>query len=211
MDVIGYIRVSSNKQTCEHQKREIRRFAKENRIMVTKWVTETISSRMPLAKRLLGKVLLELNPGDILVSCEISRLGRSLLEVMRILENCLSKNCQVWTIKENYRLGNDIQSKVLAFAFGLMAEIERNLISQRTKSSMNTLRATGRKLGRPVSSASEALKLRPRMLQIRCMAAEGASYYVIAKQFNVHPETMKRFIKRMRMKKPAIAGVLKKK
>jgi DNA invertase Pin-like site-specific DNA recombinase len=66
----------------------------------------------------------ELKEGDILIACEISRLGRSLLEVMRILESCLNKNCQVWTIKENYRLGNDIQSKVMAFAFGLSAEID---------------------------------------------------------------------------------------
>lgn len=89
------------------------------------------------------------------ITCEISRLGRSLLEVMKILETCLNKNCQVWTIKENYRLGNDIQSKVLAFAFGLAAEIERNLISQRIKSSLANIKASGKKLGRPFTSESK--------------------------------------------------------
>ena len=117
MAVIGYIRVSSNKQTCEHQHYEIEQFAHQNNITVNRWVEETISSRKALNKRQLGQLLDELQPNDILIAAEISRLGRSLLEVMRILENCLNKNCQVWTIKENYRLGNDIQSKVMAFAF----------------------------------------------------------------------------------------------
>ena len=118
MSVIGYIRVSSNKQTHEHQHFEIEQFAKNAQISIDKWVEETISSRKPLHKRQLGELLESLQDGDILIAAEISRLGRSLLEVMKILEKCLNKNCQVWTIKENYRLGNDIQSKVMAFAFG---------------------------------------------------------------------------------------------
>ena len=109
MAIIGYIRVSSSKQTCEHQRYEITQFAKQNNIIVNKWVTEAISSRKALNKRQLGQLLNELQSNDILIAAEISRLGRSLLEVMHILEYCLNKNCQVWTIKENYRLGNDIQ------------------------------------------------------------------------------------------------------
>ena len=141
MAVIGYIRVSSNKQTLEHQRFEIEQYAKKHKLKVDDWVEEKISSRKALKNRKLGALLDNLQENDILISCEISRLGRSLLEVMRILETCLNKNCQVWTLKENYRLGNDIQSKVLAFAFGLAAEIERNLISQRTKSSLANLKA----------------------------------------------------------------------
>ncbi|MBR2274077.1 MAG: recombinase family protein, partial [Alphaproteobacteria bacterium] len=122
---IGYIRVSSNKQTLEHQRFEIENFALKEGIKIDTWVEEKISSRKALKNRKLGELLDNLQENDVLISCEISRLGRSLLEVMRILETCLNKNCQVWTLKENYRLGNDIQSKVLAFAFGLAAEIER--------------------------------------------------------------------------------------
>ena len=107
MAVIGYIRVSSTKQTLQHQRFEIKKFARQNNIKIDKWVMETISSRKALSKRKLGQLLNDLVPGDILISAEISRLGRSLLEVMRILENCLNKNCQVWTIKENYKLGNE--------------------------------------------------------------------------------------------------------
>ena len=129
-------------------------------------------------------------------SC-LSRLGRSLLEVMRILETCLSKNCQVWTLKENYRLGNDIQSKVLAFAFGLAAEIERNLISQRTKSSLANLKASGKTLGRPFSAESKKLKLSKNAKKVQNLLAKGISKSQIAKILGVQRSTLRRFIERM--------------
>ncbi len=197
MAIIGYIRVSSNKQTCEHQKYEIEQFAQQNHIIVDKWVMETISSRKALNKRKLGQLLEELNEGDILISAEISRLGRSLLEVMHILENCLNKNCQVWTIKEHYRLGNDIQSKVMAFAFGLSAEIERNLISQRTKASLESVRATGKRLGRPFAAQSKKLKLSRNTKKIKQWLENGFTPYRIAKMMSVSPATVSNFINRM--------------
>ena len=198
MAVIGYIRVSSNKQTCEHQHYEIEQFAHQNNIIVDRWVEETISSRKALNKRQLGRLLEELKEGDILMSAEISRLGRSLLEVMHILENCLNKNCQVWTIKEHYRLGNDIQSKVMAFAFGLSAEIERNLISQRTKASLDNIRATGKRLGRPFSAQSKKLKLSRNTKKIKQWLENGFTRYRIAKMMSVSPATVSNFINRMR-------------
>lgn len=197
MAVIGYIRVSSNKQTCEHQRYEIQQFAQHNNISVDRWIMETISSRKPLNKRQLGQVLDELQPGDILIAAEISRLGRSLLGVMRILESCLNKNCQVWTLKENYRLGNDIQSKVMAFAFGLSAEIERNLISQRTKASLESVRAAGKRLGRPFSAQSKKLKLSRNTKRIRGWLDCGMTRYRIAKMMSVSPSTVSHFINRM--------------
>ena len=197
MAVIGYIRVSSNKQTCEHQHFEIERFAEHNNITVDKWIEETISSRKALNKRKLGQLLDELQDGDILIAAEISRLGRSLLEVMHILETCLNKNCQVWTLKENYRLGNDIQSKVMAFAFGLSAEIERNLISQRTKASLDNIRATGKKLGRPFAAQSKKLKLSRNTKKIRIWLDSGLTKYRIAKMMDVSPATVTHFINRM--------------
>lgn len=196
MSVIGYIRVSSNKQTLEHQRFEIEQFVKLQGFKVDNWIEEKISSRKALKKRKLGVLLENLQENDILISCEISRLGRSLLEVMRILEICLTKNCQVWTIKENYRLGNDIQSKVLAFAFGLAAEIERNLISQRTKSSLANLKATGKKLGRPLASESQKLKLSKNSKKIRNLLSKGVSKSQIAKILGVQRSTLRRFIER---------------
>ncbi len=197
MSIIGYIRVSSNKQTVEHQRFEIQQFAKRNNIKIDMWVKETISSRQPLHKRQLGQLLNELQANDILISAEISRLGRSLLEVMRILENCLNKNCQVWTIKESYKLGDDIQSKVMAFAFGISAEIERQLISQRTKSSLDNIRAAGKHLGRPLSAQSKKLKMTDNALKVRRLLDSGMSAYKIAKVMNVQYTTVIRFIKRM--------------
>ena len=197
MAVIGYIRVSSNKQTCEHQHYEIQQYAQQNGIKIDKWIEETITSRKPLNKRKLGQLLDELQDGDILIAAEISRLGRSLLEVMRILETCLNKNCQVWTLKEHYRLGNDIQSKVMAFAFGLSAEIERNLISQRTKASLDSIRATGKRLGRPFAAQSKKLKLSRNTKKIKNWLDTGMTKYRIAKMMSVSPATVSNFIKRM--------------
>lgn len=197
MSVIGYIRVSSLKQTLEHQRFEIEQFVKSQGLTVDTWIEEKISSRKALNKRKLGPLLDNLQENDILISCEISRLGRSLLEVMRILETCLAKNCQVWTIKENYRLGNDIQSKVLAFAFGLAAEIERNLISQRTKSSLANLKASGKKLGRPLAAESKKLKLSQNTKRVNNLLSKGVSKSQIAKILGVQRSTLRRFIERM--------------
>ena len=196
MAVIGYIRVSSNKQSLEHQRFEIEQYTKLHNLKVDKWVQEKISSRKTLKKRKLGNLLDDLQENDILIASEISRLGRSLLEVMRILEICLTKNCQVWTLKENYRLGNDIQSKVLAFAFGLAAEIERNLISQRTKSSLANLKATGKKLGRPLAAESQKLKLSKNTKKVYNLLSKGISKTEIAKILDVQRSTLRRFIER---------------
>ena len=197
MAVIGYIRVSTDKQTYTHQRFEIEEYAKNQGLKIDDWIEETISSRKALKNRKLGALLENLGENDILITCEISRLGRSLLEVMRILETCLSKNCQVWTLKENYRLGNDIQSKVLAFAFSLAAEIERNLISQRTKSSLANLKASGKKLGRPFSAESKKLKLSKNARKVRNLLAKGISKSQIAKILGVQRSTLRRFIERM--------------
>ena len=196
MAVIGYIRVSSNKQVLEHQEFEIRKFAESQKIEIDKWVEEKISSRKALNKRKLGSVLSHLKKGDILLASEISRLGRSLMEVMHILEQCLSRECQVWTIKENYRLGNDIQSKVMAFAFGLSAEIERRLISQRTKASLENLKASGKKLGRPLSAQTKKLKTNENTQRIKALVELGFSRYRIAKIMNVEPITVNRFLRK---------------
>ena len=197
MTTIGYIRVSSNKQTLEHQRFEIENFARRENIKIDEWIEEKISSRKTLDKRKLGELLNNLKENDILITCEISRLGRSLLEVMKILEACLNKNCQVWTIKENYRLGNDIQSKVLAFAFGLAAEIERKLISERTKSSLANIKAQGKKLGRPYNAETKKLKLAKNKRQILDLLKKGLSKSKIARILGVSRSTLKRYVDRI--------------
>ncbi len=153
--IYGYIRVSTDKQTLENQEFEINNFCLKENIKVDKWITETISGTKDFEKRKLGKALKRLKSRDVLICSEISRLGRNLLQIMTILNICMQKEVQVWTIKDNYRLGADIQSKVLAFAFSLSAEIERNLISQRTKEALSRIKASGRKLGHKFGSKNK--------------------------------------------------------
>lgn len=100
--IYGYIRVSTDKQTTENQKFEIEEFTKKKNIRIDSWVMETISSTKQLNKRKLGKLLKILKKGDIVISSELSRLGRNLLQVMSILHHCMNKEIQVWTIKDNY-------------------------------------------------------------------------------------------------------------
>ena len=123
MSVIAYIRKSTDKQSFEHQEYEIEQYAQKHNLKINRWVEESISSRKELKKRQLGALLEELKEGDVLIATEISRLGRSLLEVMGILQTCLEKNCQVITIKENYHLGNAIQSQVLGLGISLNCDI----------------------------------------------------------------------------------------
>jgi DNA invertase Pin-like site-specific DNA recombinase len=197
MTTIGYIRVSSSKQTLEHQRFEIENFALKEGIKIDTWVEEKISSRKALDKRKLGELLNNLQENDMLITCEISRLGRSLLEVMKILETCLNKNCQVWTLKENYRLGNDIQSKVLAFAFGLAAEIERKLISDRTRASLANIKANGKKLGRPFTAESKKLKLSKNSRRIKKLLEKGLPKSQIACILGVGRGTLRRYLERL--------------
>ncbi len=195
--IYGYIRVSTPKQSYEHQAFEIKEYAKKNNIVIDEFIEETVSSRKALKNRKLGGLLNVLQDGDVLIACEISRLGRSMLEVMGILETCLAKNCQVITIKENYHLGNDIQSQVLAFAFGLSSQIERTLISQRTKSSLDNLKASGKRLGRPFGAESKKLKLSKNAKRIRTLLDKGVSKNQIARIMGVQKMTLRRFLKRM--------------
>ena len=195
--IYGYIRVSTEHQNTSNQKFEINKFATSHNIQIDQWVEETISSRKPLNKRKLGTLLKELKEGDILISTEISRLGRSLLEVMGILQYCLTQNCQIWTLKENYKLGSDIASKVLAFAFGLSAEIERQLISERTKMSLDKLKSQGKHLGRPFGAKSKSLKLSKNTKKVKDLMAKGLPKAQIARLLGVDKLTLYRFLKKL--------------
>lgn len=192
--IYGYVRVSSDKQTLENQRFEIERFTCVEGLKVDEWVEETISGTKALDKRKLGPLLDRVGEGDLIVCSELSRLGRSLFMIMDVLGECMNRGCRVWTIKDGYRLGDDIQSKVLAFAFGLSAEIERNLISQRTKEALARRRAEGVRLGRPVGSLSATVKLSGYEADIHAMLEQGCTKADIARKYRVHRSTVGRFI-----------------
>ncbi len=193
--IYGYLRVSTDKQSLENQKFEINRYCNKENISVDRWVTETISGTKNFEERKLGKMIKKLNKDDVLVCSEISRLGRNLFQIMMILNICMQKGIQVWTIKDNYRLGMDIQSKVLAFAFGLLAEIERDLISQRTKEALARLKAEGKKLGREKGSLNRKHKLDGKQEEIKRMLSQKISQNKIAKIFGVSRLTMNKYVR----------------
>lgn len=195
----AYIRVSTDKQHRENQKFEIEQFVKNNNLKIDKWIEETISSKKPLEERKLGKLIKKLKTDDILITCEISRIGRNLLQIMSILHYCIDIGCQVWTIKDNYRLGNDIQSKVLAFAFGLATEIERNLISQRTKQCLARLRAENKHIGRPKGKKNTITKLSGKEEIIKQLLSQRIKKTKIAKMLNVDYTTLYKFLKEKEM------------
>lgn len=191
----GYIRVSSDKQTVENQRFEINNFCEKQGVTIDGWIEETISGTKNYDKRALGKLLKKVNKDDVIICSELSRLGRNLFMIMEILNICMNRECRVWTIKDNYRLGDDIQSKVLAFAFGLSAEIERNLISQRTKEALARKRAEGVVLGRPVGRKSSHVKLTGKDEAIKVLREQGVSIVKIAKIFKVDRMTVAKYIK----------------
>lgn len=190
--IYGYCRISTSHQTLLNQKHEIQAFVDKNNIKIDKWHDEVISSRKPLNERKLGKLLKKLKKGDILIATELSRLGRNLLEVMSILQSALERECQVWTLKENYRLGSDISSKILAFAFSLASEIERQLISDRTKNSLQRLKDEGRHLGRPFGFTYQ--KLEKKHNKIKELLDKNVSKAEIARLMGCTWQTLHRYI-----------------
>lgn len=200
--IYGYIRVSTDKQTVENQRYEINQFCKKEGIQVDKWIEETVSGTKKVEDRTLGKLLKKMLKDDIIIASELSRLGRSLLMIMSILNQCMETEVQVWTIKDNFRLGADISSKVLAFAFGLSAEIERNLISQRTKEALARKKANGQLLGRPLGATSDNSKLDSKEKKIKSLIDKGISFSAIARIIGSHRLTVQRYVYKKNMREP---------
>jgi DNA invertase Pin-like site-specific DNA recombinase len=196
----GYIRVSTDKQTTANQKFEIQKFAKGRKIKIEEWIEETISATKKLDERKFGQLLKRMKEGDQLIVTELSRLGRNLMQIMKILHDCMEKDIMVFTIKERYELGNNINSKVLAFAFGLSAEIERTLISQRTKEALARRKAEGVVLGRPKGRKSSYLKLTGKENEISSLLEKRISYSGIARILGVHRLTVSGFISQGKLK-----------
>lgn len=190
----GYIRVSSDKQTVENQRFEILAFSKSQGIVIDGWIEETVSGTTNYDKRELGTLLAKVKKGDLIICSEMSRLGRNLFMIMEILHQCMMKERRVWTIKDGYRLGDDIQSKILAFAFGLSAEIERNLISQRTKEALARKKAEGVVLGRPKGRKSSKVKLSGKEAIIKELREQNVSISEIARIYKVNRNTVSLFI-----------------
>lgn len=146
--VIAYLRVSTGKQHLKNQKGEISRYASSHNLSVNQWIAETVSGKTNQKFRKLGEVMKSLKQGDTLIVTEISRLSRSLHEIMAIMKDCIDSGIIIHSTKDGYIFDDSLNSKVLSFAFGLSAEIEHKLISQRTREALAIRKAEGKHIGR---------------------------------------------------------------
>jgi DNA invertase Pin-like site-specific DNA recombinase len=170
---IAYLRVSTTDQDIEKNKADILHLANDKKLGSVEWVEEKISGRVSWKKRQIADLIGKLGEGDNLIVSELSRLGRSMLECMEILSIASQQKINVYAIKGNWQLNDSIQSKILALAFAMAAEIERDLISQRTKEALAARKASGMKLGRPRGVGKSKLdKHRP---EIEVLLANGST------------------------------------
>lgn len=194
----AYIRVSTNSQTLKNQKIEIQKYAKENKVRNLKFISETISGTKDYRKRKLGGLLTTLTEGDTLIVTELSRLGRSLRMITTIFNELIEKKVTVHSIKENITFKDNLESQVIIFAFGLSAQIERNLISERTKMGLQRAISEGKKLCRPPGRKSKRTKLTGKGKAIKRLISNGVSKSQIARLLNVSRGTLITHLKNTR-------------
>lgn len=191
--IIGYLRVSTSKQNPANQQDEIRRFADSRNLSINQWVTEIASGKKKGCDRKLGGLIRRMKHGDTLIVTEVSRLSRTLTDLMAIMGKCLEKGINLYTTKEGYSFDNSINSKVLCFAFGLVAEIERNLISMRTKEALALRKAEGVVLGRKKGSYTKMNVLVEKRRVIIGMLKRDYSITDICKHFGISRDTFAKF------------------
>lgn len=193
--IYAYIRVSTAEQSYSSQEFEIRNWAQREGKCIDRWESESVSGTVEPRRRKLGKIIRRMRSDDLLVCTEISRLGRNMLMIMSILNDCAARNVQIHTIKDNFDLNNNINSKIIAFAFALAAEIERNLISQRTREALADLKASGVKLGRPCGSFKKRDAVMQDLPEILSRRSARESITSIAKQYGIHRNTLINYLK----------------
>jgi len=188
----AYIRVSTEEQNLENQKVAI-----SEKYSIDEWFYEKKSGTIDYHKRNLGVLISKLQNGDTLIVTEISRLGRSLTMIFNIMNELHDKGIRVIAIKNNFDMNpheQDIASQVLIFAFGLSAQIERDLISERTKQGLVVARKNGKRIGRQKGDVIYNVKLRQYQKEIEEKVRDGESINSLAKQYDVNWSTMKKFI-----------------
>lgn len=202
---IGYLRVSKSDQDIEKNKAYILKLANDKQLGTVRFIEEKVSGKIPWRRRKIAEIFQELQQGDNILVSELSRLGRSMLECMEILSVSTQKEINVYSVKGNWQLDQSIQSKILAMVFSMAAEIERHLISQRTKEALRAKKAAGVKLGRPEGPGKS--KLDPFRPEIEALLANGSTQKFIAQRYNTTEANLynwmrKRGIKKARLDTP---------
>lgn len=192
--VFGYLRVSTVDQNLEKNKMEILKLANQLELGHVSFIEETVTGTLPWRKRKLAEIINSANKGDSIIVSEISRLGRSLLDVMELLSICSQNEINVYSVKGNWRLDSSIQSKIVATVFALASEIERSLISQRTKEALRVKKINGVHLGRPRGVGKSKLDtFRP---EIEALLKNGATQRFIARRYNTTPVNLHFWLKK---------------
>ena len=191
---IGYLRVSTSDQDLDKNKADILHLANGKKLGAVEWVKEQASGKINWRKRKIAQVIDSLKEGDTILVSELSRLGRSMLECMEILSIALEKKISIYAVKGNWQLDQSIQSKIIAMAFSMAAEIERDLISQRTKEALAARKKQGVKLGRPKGTGKSKLdQYKP---EIEALLKNGATQKFIAQRYDATEATVSRWVKK---------------
>ncbi len=196
---IAYLRVSTPDQDVEKNKADILFLAHYKALGHVHFVEETVSGRVAWRRRKIAQILDELQRGDALIVSELSRLGRSMLECMEILSIAADKGINLHAVKGAWQLDDSVQSKIIAMAFAMAAEIERDLISQRTKEALRAKKASGVKLGRPRGPGKS--KLDPYQPEIEALLANGSTQRFIAKRYGTSEVNLSNWIKKRGLKR----------
>lgn len=189
----AYLRVSTVDQDIEKNRYEVFELANSLDCAPVTFVEEKVSGRVHWRKRAVGDLVDQMVGGDTLIVTELSRLGRSMLECMEILSICIERRIHVYAVKGAWRLDDSIQSKIVAMAFSMAAEIERDMISARTKEALAARRRAGVKLGRPTGPGKSKLdQYRP---EIEGLLANGSTQAFIARRYGTTPGNLNRWLK----------------
>jgi len=191
---IGYLRVSTQDQDLEKNKDDILRLANERQLGNVQWVEEKVSGTQDWRKRKIGETIETLNAGDAIIVSELSRLGRSTLQILEIMKVAKEKEVCVFAVKGGWSLNGSIESKILCTMFGMMSEIERDLISARTKEALKARKAAGVKLGRPKGPGKS--KLDPYREEIIALLRNGSTQRYVANRYGTTPPNLSNWLKK---------------
>ena len=198
MTNFAYLRISTDRQDAQNQKLSIMEYCNANNIIGLKFIEDTTSGKISWRERSIGKILAKAKKGDMIVAAEVSRLGRSTLQVLEILEESAQKGVSVHIAKNNMVLDGSMQATITATILGLAAQIEREFISVRTKEALAKRKQDGVKLGRPKGEA-DVLKLDAFRDEIVGYLKKGINKRAISKLIECSPSTLYKWLNRRKI------------
>jgi len=191
---IGYLRVSTDQQDLEKNKADILKLANDKKFGHVDFVAEKVSGTKDWRKRKLGEVFTTLQSGDIIIVSELSRLGRSTLQILEIMKEAREKDIAVHAVKGGWTLNGSMESKIVLTMLAMMAEIERDLISERTKEGLRAARTKGIRLGRPRGRGRS--KLDTHKPEIIALLRNGSTKTFIATRYSTSLANLHNWLKK---------------